>query len=88
MEFLKIYANQNSKLIKEDWKNKQIPDLIKYCESIGINAESNYELLTKLINTDFDLFLKYYSTYQFTLEINQRKEIQKLIKDYKFNPMR
>ena len=81
-------AQYHSKLIKEDWKNKQIPDLIKYCESTGINAESNYELLIKLINTDFDLFLKYYSTYQFTLEINQRKEIQKLIKDYKINPMR
>ena len=42
-------------------KNKQIQNLRKYCESIGINAESNYGLLTKLNITDFDLFLKYYS---------------------------
>ena len=76
-----------SKLIKEDWKNKQIPDLIKYCESIGINAESNYELLTKLVIIDFNLFLKYYSKYQFTLEIRQRKEIQKLIKDFELSSM-
>ena len=80
-------AQNHSKLITEDWKNKQTPDLIKYCESIGINAESNYELLTKLVIIDFDLFLKYYSKYQFTLEIRQRKEIQKLIKDFKLNSM-
>lgn len=80
-------AQNHSKLITEDWKSKQTPDLIKYCESIGINAESNYELLTKLVIIDFDLFLKYYSKYQFTLEIRQRKEIQKLIKDFKFNSM-
>ena len=78
-------AQYHSKLITEDWKSKTIPDLRKYCESIGINAESNYELLTKLISIDLDLFLEYYSTYQFTLEINQRKEIQKLIKDFKIN---
>ena len=80
-------AQNHSKLITEDWKNKQTPDLIKYCESIGINAESNYELLTKLVIIDFNLFLKYYSKYQFTLEIRQRKEIQKLIKDFKLNSM-
>ena len=80
-------AQNHSKLITEDWKSKQTPDLIKYCESIGINAESNYELLTKLVIIDFNLFLKYYSKYQFTLEIRQRKEIQKLIKDFKFNSM-
>ena len=80
-------AQNHSKLITEDWKSKQTPDLIKYCESIGINAESNYELLTKLVIIDFDLFLKYYSKYQFTLEIRQRKEIQKLIKDFKLNSM-
>ena len=79
-------AQYYSKLIKEDWKSKQIPDLRKYCESIGINAESNYELLTKLISIDLDSFLEYYSTYQYTLEISQRKEIQKLIKDFKINP--
>ena len=83
-----ISITQNhSKLITEDWKNKQTPDLIKYCESIGINAESNYELLTKLVIIDFNLFLKYYSKYQFTLEIRQRKEIQKLIKDFELNSM-
>ena len=80
-------AQNHSKLITEDWNNKQTPDLIKYCESIGINAESNYELLTKLVIIDFNLFLKYYSKYQFTLEIRQRKEIQKLIKDFKLNSM-
>ena len=80
-------AQNHSKLITEDWKSKQTPDLIKYCESIGINAESNYELLTKLVIIDFNLFLKYYSKYQFTLEIRQRKEIQKLIKDFKLNSM-
>ena len=80
-------AQNHSKLITEDWKNKQTPDLIKYCESIGINAESNYELLTKLVIIDFDLFLKYYSKYQFTLEIRQRKEIQKLIKDFELSSM-
>ena len=80
-------AQNHSKLITEDWKSKQTPDLIKYCESIGINAESNYELLTKLVIIDFDLFLKYYSKYQFTLEIRQRREIQKLIKDFKLNSM-
>ena len=80
-------AQNHSKLITEDWKRKQTPDLIKYCESIGINAESNYELLTKLVIIDFNLFLKYYSKYQFTLEIRQRKEIQKLIKDFKLNSM-
>ena len=80
-------AQNHSKLITDDWKSKQTPDLIKYCESIGINAESNYELLTKLVIIDFDLFLKYYSKYQFTLEIRQRKEIQKLIKDFKLNSM-
>ena len=80
-------AQNHSKLITKDWKNKQTPDLIKYCESIGINAESNYELLTKLVIIDFDLFLKYYSKYQFTLEIRQRKEIQKLIKDFELSSM-
>ena len=80
-------AQNHSKLITEDWKNKQTPDLIKYCESIGINAESNYELLTKLVIIDFNLFLKYYSKYQFTLEIRQRKEIQKLIKDFELSSM-
>ena len=80
-------AQNHSKLITEDWKSKQTPDLIKYCESIGINAESNYELLTKLVIIDFNLFLKYYSKYQFTLEIRQRKEIQKLIKDFELNSM-
>ena len=80
-------AQNHSKLITEDWKSKQTPDLIKYCESIGINAESNYELLTKLVIIDFDLFLKYYSKYQFTLEIRQRKEIQKLIKDFELSSM-
>ena len=80
-------AQNHSKLIIEDWKNKQTPDLIKYCESIGINAESNYELLTKLVIIDFNLFLKYYSKYQFTLEIRQRKEIQKLIKDFELSSM-
>ena len=80
-------AQNHSKLITEDWKSKQTPDLIKYCESIGINAESNYELLTKLVIIDFNLFLKYYSKYQFTLEIRQRKEIQKLIKDFELSSM-
>ena len=80
-------AQNHSKLITKDWKNKQTPDLIKYCESIGINAESNYELLTKLVIIDFNLFLKYYSKYQFTLEIRQRKEIQKLIKDFELSSM-
>ena len=75
-----------SKLISEDWKNKQIPELRKYCESIGINSESNYELLNKLVN-DLDLFPKYYSTYQFTLDINQRKSIQDLIKNCKVEPI-
>ena len=76
-----------SKLTKEKWKKKKIPQLRKYCESLGIKAESNYKLLKILINTDFDSFLKYYSTYQFTLEINQRKEIQKLIKQGKIPPI-
>ena len=80
-------AQNHSKLITEDWKSKQTPDLIKYCESIGINAESNYELLTELVIVDFNLFLKYYSKYQFTLEIRQRKEIQKLIKDFELSSM-
>ena len=76
-----------SKLIKEDWKNKQIHDLRKYCESLIINAESNYELLIQLINIDFDLFVELYSKYQFTLTIKQRKEIQKLITNFQDYPM-
>ena len=66
--------------IEENWKNKEIFDLKAYCESIGIYAESNYKLLNELINTDVDAFYQYYSKYQFTLSISQRKNIQKLIK--------
>ena len=65
----------------ENWKDMQIPELKKYCESIEINCESNFKLLTELINSDIELFFIYYSKYQFTLEINQRKSIQKLIKN-------
>ena len=70
-------------LIKEDWKNKNILDLRKYCDSIGINPYSNYELLNILLNNNFDLFIEYYSKYQFTLEIKQRKAIQEKIKNLK-----
>ena len=64
--------------LKEDWKNMETVDLKKYCESIGIYAESIYKLLCELINTDLDTFYRYYSKYQFTLPISQRKNIQKL----------
>ena len=53
--------------VKEDWKNMETVDLKKYCESIGIYAESNYKLLYELINTDLETFYRYYSKYQFTL---------------------
>ena len=66
--------------VKEDWKNMETVDLKKYCESIGIYAESIYKLLCELINTDLDTFYRYYSKYQFTLSIGQRKNIQKLFK--------
>ncbi len=71
------YSNKK----KENWNSKQIPDLKKYCDSLGIQAECNYKLLTGLISSDFDAFIQYYPKFQFTLEIEQRKAIQKLIKN-------
>ena len=69
------------KKISEDWKSKETLDLKKYCESIGIFAESNYKLLQELLNLDLDLFIQYYPTYQFTLTLDQRRNIQKMIKN-------
>ena len=86
VKIISIYEYYSKKL-KEDWKGKDISSLKKYCESIEINAESNYYLLTQLIDFDIDSFFRYYSKYQFTLTIKQKKDIQKLIKNYDVFPL-
>ena len=86
IKIISIYIYYSKKLA-EDWKGKDISSLKKYCESIEINAESNYYLLTQLIDFDIDSFFRYYSKYQFTLTIKQRKDIQKLIKNYDVFPL-
>ena len=52
-----------------------------YCESIEINAESNFKLLDSLIDSDLDSFINLYPKYQFTLSVEQRKSIQKKINE-------
>ena len=41
----------------ENWKDMQIPELKKYCESIEINCESNFKLLTELNIQTLNYFL-------------------------------
>lgn len=69
------------KKISEDWKSMQISDLKKYCESTEIFSESNFKLLNELLDSDLDAFIQYYPKYQFTLTLDQRKLLQKKIKD-------
>lgn len=70
-----------SNKLNEYSEEKQIPDLKIYCESIEINAESNFKLLDSLIDSDIDSFIHLYPKYQFTLSIEQRKSIQKKINE-------
>ena len=70
-----------SNKLNEYSEEKQIPDLKIYCESIEINAESNFKLLDSLIDSDLDSFINLYPKYQFTLSVEQRKSIQKKINE-------
>ena len=73
----------------EYWKNEKIndlKDLENFCESIKIFDESNYKLLDELVNKNDQLFSKYYTTYQFTLNLKQRLLIQNKMKDLSIYP--
>ena len=76
--------DQKFKEKKEEWSKHKDGSINaeKFYKSIKIIDEFNYTLLNKYIKEeDWDTFIRYYTNAQFTLKIEQRKEIQKKIKN-------
>ena len=76
--------NKYVKEKEEEWKKgKENPyfDMEKFAKSIGIINNFNFTFLKKYIQKDIDIFIKYFPYFHLSLTIQQRKEIQKEIKD-------
>ena len=87
MNSLEDYYN-NKKQFYENNKNNKTFDFQKFCESIDIIDECNFKYLLLLLKANnINKFYEFYITHQFTLTLEQRKNIQKLIKDFKDIPL-
>ena len=75
LKSIQEYYNEK-KSIWENEKNNNNFNLEEFCKDVEIFDEANYQYSIKLVKSNMQKFYEFYSKYQFTLKLSQRKNIQ------------
>ena len=75
LKSIQEYYNEK-KSIWENERNNNNFNLEEFCKDVEILDEANYQYSIKLVKENIQKFYEFYSKYQFTLKLSQRKNIQ------------